>query len=142
MKSILVVEDDDNDIFLVQRACQRSGLPHTLHVAKSGLEAVAYLDGNGKYADRDVHPLPQVVFLDVNMPQMDGLAVLTWIRSQPRFVDLPVIMLTSTIDASDVQRAFSLGVNSYLRKGHDLNEFGQGMRVILKYWLELNIRAA
>jgi CheY-like chemotaxis protein len=120
-------------------ACQRTGIPHLLRVVGDGTKAIDYLSGKGEYADRTEHPLPNVVFLDIKMPMCDGHEVLKWIRSQPALKTLPVVMLTVSTHRGDVDRAYELGVTSYLQKVPCLAEFGQGVRVILKYWLELNI---
>jgi CheY-like chemotaxis protein len=139
MKTVLVVEDNEDDVFILKMACQRTGIPHSLQVVTNGDEAIDYLAGTGVYADRSRHPMPDLVFLDIKLPRRDGHEVLQWIRSQQRLQNLPVVILTSSLDASDVSRAYELGVTSYLRKVVCQAEFGQGVRIILKYWLELNI---
>jgi CheY-like chemotaxis protein len=139
MKTVLLVEDNEDDVFFMKMACQRTGIPHALQVVEDGDAAIAYLGGQGSYADRAKYPLPDLIFLDIKMPKRSGHEVLEWIRTQPALKNLPVVMLTSSLANSDVARAYELGVTSYLRKlGHPA-EFGQGVRVILKYWLELNI---
>jgi CheY-like chemotaxis protein len=142
MKTVLLVEDNQDDVFLLKMACQRTGIPHNLRVVTDGTMGIDYLSGNGEYADRTVHPLPNVVFLDIKMPKCDGHEVLKWIRSQTAFKNLPVVMLTVSTHRADVDRAYQLGVTSYLQKVPCLAEFGQGVRVILKYWLELNVTPA
>ena len=139
-KTVLLVEDIDDDILIMKMACKRTGIPHLLQVVTDGAMALDYLSGNGIYADRPVYPMPDVVFLDIKMPKRDGLEVLRWIRSQPGLRNLPVVMLTASTQKSDVDRAYELGVTSYLEKLSNPAEFGQGVRVILKYWLELNVR--
>jgi len=139
MKNVLVVEDDEDDAFFIKMACNRSGIPHTLHIVPDGKSAVDYLSGTGTYADRLANPLPNVVFLDVKLPKLTGHEVLEWIRSQPVLKSLPVVMVTNSMQDTDVNRAYELGVTSYLRKTPSRPEFGQAVRVILKYWLELNI---
>jgi CheY-like chemotaxis protein len=138
-KTLLLVEDNEDDILIMKMACKRTGIPHTLQVVTDGVMAIDYLSGNGPYADRTVHPLPDVVFLDIKMPKRDGHEVLKWIRSQPGLKNLPVVMLTVSTQSEDVERAYELGVTSYLQKVPNLAEFGQGVRIILKYWLELNV---
>lgn len=140
MKSVLVVEDNEDDVFFLKMACQRTGIPHTFLVVSGGEEAVDYLGGAGEFADRTRHPLPDLVFLDIKLPTRDGHDVLAWIRSQAMFKSLPVVMLTSSLEDSDVNRAYELGATSYLRKIASPAEFGQGVRVILKYWLQLNVK--
>ena len=139
MKTILLVEESGDDIFMMKMACQRSGIPHALHVAGDGDAAVAYLSGSGQFNDRCEHPFPDLVFLDIKMPKLDGHEVLKWIREQPLMKNLPVVMLTVSAQPSDVDRAFELGVTSYLKKITDPAEFGQAVRIILKYWFVLNI---
>ena len=139
MKTVLLVEDNEDDIFFMKMACQRTGIPHALQVVEDGDAAIAYLAGTGIYADRAKYPVPDLIFLDIKMPKRNGHEVLQWIRSQSPLKSLPVVMLTSSLANSDVARAYELGVTSYLRKLNSPAEFGQGVRVILKYWLELNI---
>ena len=142
MKTVLLVEDNDDDLFFMKMACQRTGIPHALQCVTDGAQAVDYLAGNGVYADRNKYPMPDLVFLDIKLPKRNGHEVLAWIRTQPVLKTLPVVMLTSSTAPSDVSRAYELGVTSYLRKLSAPAEFGQGVRVILKYWLELNIPSA
>ncbi|SRR5581483_1323687 len=139
MKTVLVVEDNDDDLMLMKMACQRTGIPHSLQVVTDGDTAVDYMAGAGPYADRLAHPLPDLIFLDIRLPKRDGHEVLEWIRARPEFKLLPVVMLTNSAHPEDVDRAYKLGVTSYLRKIASPAEFGQAVRVILKYWLELNI---
>ncbi len=139
MKTVLVVEDNDDDLMLMKMACQRTGIPHSLQVVTDGDTAVDYMAGVGPYADRLAHPLPDLIFLDIRLPKRDGHEVLEWIRARPEFKLLPVVMLTNSAHPEDVDRAYKLGVTSYLRKIASPAEFGQAVRVILKYWLELNI---
>jgi CheY-like chemotaxis protein len=139
MKNILLVEDNEDDIFIMKKACQRTGIPHLLRVVTDGDMAIDYLSGKGQYADRTSHPIPEVIFLDIKMPHRDGHEVLAWIRTQPSLKSLPVVMLTGSTQTADIDRAYELGVTSYLQKVPSLAEFGQAVRIILKYWLELNI---
>jgi CheY-like chemotaxis protein len=139
MKTVLLVEDSENDVFLMKMACQRTGIPHSLQIVNDGDAALKYLSGKGAFADRIRHPLPELVFLDIKMPKKDGHEVLEWIRKQPGYKNLPVVMLTGSTQREDIDRAYKLGVTSYLQKVSCMAEFGQGVRVILKYWLELNV---
>ena len=142
MKCVLLVEDNEDDALMMKMACQRTGIPHSLHVVTDGDAAINYLLGAGEYADRAKHPLPDLVFLDIKLPKRSGHEVLEWTRSRAKFKNLPIVMLTSSAEPKDVSRAYSLGVTSYLRKMGGPAEFGQAVRVILKYWLELNIATA
>jgi len=138
MKNVLLVEDSDDDIFFIKMACQRSGIPHSLHVVKDGEAAIGYLSRNDGHATHATRPFPDLVFLDIRIPKRNGHEVLEWIRSRPGLKNLPVVMVTSSTENSDVNRAYELGVTSYLRKVASRAEFGQAVRVILKYWLEIN----
>src|SRR3954447_26649390 len=116
MKTVLLVEDSDDDVFAMKRACQRTGIPHSLRVVNSGEEAIEYLSGKGAYGDRMTHPFPDLVFLDIKLPGLDGHDVLQWVRSQPGLKSLPVVMLTGSNEPKDIQRAYGLGVDSFVRK--------------------------
>lgn len=139
MKIVLLVEDSKNDVALMRMACMRTGIPHSLHVVNDGRAAVNYLSNKSGYADAGSLSAPDLIFLDVNLPLLSGHEVLAWIRSQPGLRSVPVVMLSNSTHESDVERAYKLGVTSYLRKIASVGVFGQGVRVILKYWLELNI---
>ncbi len=142
MKTVLVVEDNEDDLYLIRMACKRAGIPHQLQSVSDGQEAIDYLAGTGSYMDRTAYPLPNLVFLDIKLPKRNGHEVLKWIRKEGRFKNLPVVVLTSSAQQSDISMAYELGVTSYLRKMTSPAEFGQAVRVILKYWLELNVTAA
>ena len=142
MKTVLVVEDSDDDLFLMKMACKRTGIPHNLTFVTDGDAAIHYLGGTGPFTDRVTNPLPDLIFLDIKLPKRDGHQVLKWIREQAAFKTLPVVMLTASARNTDVNRAYELGVTSYLRKAANQAEFGQAVRIILKYWLELNVTAA
>lgn len=113
---ILLVDDNLDDIFLTKRAFQRAELKHLVQSVSSGSDAIAYLSGDSPYADRSVHPLPNLVLLDIKMPAIDGFDVLRWIRRQPQLSRLCVVMLTSSDDLRDVHLAYMLGANCFLVK--------------------------
>ena len=113
---ILHVEDDESDALLLDRALKRAGLGVKVYRVENGQEAIAYLDGAGKFADRATYPLPGLVLLDIKMPGLHGFEVLKWIRQAPRFAHLPVVMLSSSDEAGDIQEARRLGANCYLVK--------------------------
>lgn len=116
---ILLVEDDENDAALVKRAFERAGVAHTLKRVSDGQEAIAYLKGDRPYSDRTKHPLPSMVLLDIKMPLKDGFEVLRWVRQQPEFAKLCVVMLTSSDEIRDVNKAYTLGATSFLVKPLD-----------------------
>ncbi len=115
-RAILLVEDNKDDVFLMKRAMQSARIVNPLIVVESGEDAMEYLSGAGKFADRDSYPFPAVVFLDLKLPIVFGHDVLAWIRSQQAFESLVVIVLTSSYEASDLSRCYALGANSYLVK--------------------------
>ena|SRR5437899_3358273 len=113
---ILLAEDDGVDVLLTRRAFTKAGLRNPLHVVSDGVEALAYLSGEGQYADRSQHPLPVLLLLDLKMPHKNGLEVLEWIRDQPELSDLRVVVLTGSDQPQDIQDAYRLGATSYLTK--------------------------
>ena len=113
---LLYVEDDENDIFFVQMAFNKVGFGHLLRTARSGPEAVDYLSGVGSYANSDLHPRPGLLLLDLNLPALSGLEVLQWVRAQPRFHSLPVVIFSASIRPDDQRRALQLGADDYLEK--------------------------
>lgn len=139
--AILLVEDDTNDVFLMQRACRKVELPNPLVVVGDGDEAVDYLSGAGRYADRAAHPLPVLVLLDLKLPRKSGLEVLDWLRRQPALKRLPVVVLTSSKEPGDVNRAYDLGANSYLVKPLGFDALLDLVRSLNVYWLNLNEKA-
>jgi CheY-like chemotaxis protein len=116
MKTILLVEDNEDDVFFMERAKAEASVRNPMHVARNGQEAVDYLEGNGKYADRNQYPLPFLVLLDLKLPFMPGLDVLKWIREHPQLKTMLVVVLTSSKADSDIDSAYRLGANSYLVK--------------------------
>ena len=114
--AILLVEDNDDDVFLMKHALASAGVSNAVLVVESGQLAVDYLSGEGPYSDRSRYPMPAVVFLDLKLPLMSGHEVLAWIRAQRQLESLVVVVLTSSNEPSDVRRSYSLGANSYLMK--------------------------
>ncbi len=135
-KAVLLVEDDDSDVLFMQMAMQAAGVENTLSVARDGREALAYLRGEGPYADRQQHPVPGLVLLDLRLPYVPGLKVLEWLRQQPAYAHLPVLILSSSDQDADVEAAYRLGANAYLVKPPLLGELEHIVRLIKKYWLE------
>lgn len=135
---ILLVEDDPNDVLLIQRAFTKAGLKNTLKVTIDGQEAIDYLRGKGHFADRERFPLPFLVLLDLKMPGTSGFEVLHWVRAQPEFKRLLVVVLTASNLQSDVDRAYDLGANSYLVKPVEFTEMVNMIQRFEIYWTELN----
>ena len=135
---ILVVEDDENDLMFVKMAMKKAGVANPIQVARDGREVLDYFQGNGKFANRAAFPLPYLVLLDLKLPYVMGLDVLTWIRDQPQFKSTMVIVLTSSRYAEDIGKAYQLGANAYLVKPADLNALEGMMRTLKDFWLTQN----
>lgn len=134
---ILLVEDDYNDILLIQRAF-RTKLEKPIQVVRDGDEAVAYLSGKGDYTDRNLYPLPGMILLDLKLPRRSGLEVLEWLKQQPIIKRIPVVVLTSSKENIDVDRAYDMGVNSYLLKPVNYNALNEMIETLNAFWLRLN----
>lgn len=119
---ILIAEDNPDDVVLLEHALKKAGLRTQLSVVADGVEAVAYLKGEGAFADRVRHPFPDIFLLDLNMPRLNGFEVLQWVRANPRCSRLMVHVLTASSRDSDVQKAYELHANSYTVKPSRLDE--------------------
>lgn len=137
-KMILLVEDNADDEVLTLRALNKHKIANRIDVVRDGAEALDYLFAKGAYANRDPLDLPQVILLDLKLPKVDGLEVLRQIRSDPRTRMLPVVVLTSSKEEQDMIQAYSIGVNSYVRKPVDFNQFVDAIGQLGLYWLVLN----
>jgi len=135
---ILLAEDDPNDVLLIQRAFQRNHVANSVQVVRDGDEAVAYLSGQAPFADRERHPLPVLMLMDLKMPRISGLEVLEWVRQQPGLKRLPIIVLTSSSQSPDINRAYELGANSYLVKPSGFDSLLDLVKNLDMYWLILN----
>ena len=134
----LLVEDNSTDALMVRRAFTKASLQGTLEVVDDGDKAVAYLSGQGAFADRARHPLPVLLLLDLKLPRRSGLEVLEWLRQQPGLKRLPVVVLTSSEENADINRAYDLGANSYLVKPVDFDGLLEIVKGLGLYWLVLN----
>lgn len=134
-KQILLVEDDPDHEALTIRALRKSNIANEIRVAHDGEEALKLLFGE---AEDSFKLLPQVVLLDLKLPKVDGLEVLRHIRESDRTRILPVVILTSSDEETDIVRSYSLGVNSYIRKPVNFNEFADATKQLGMYWLVLN----
>ena len=136
--TLLLVEDNEDDVFLMKRALRAAGITNPLQIAEDGQAAIDYLAGNGTYADRALYPLPLIVFLDLKLPYKSGHDVLEWIRQQPHFSTLIVIVLTSSNESVDLSRAYQLGANSFVVKPPTsvlLQEIAESFKL---WWLTYN----
>jgi CheY-like chemotaxis protein len=137
-RALMLVEDNEDDVFLMKRALKGANVINPLFVVEDGQEAVDYLAGAGKFADRTNYPLPAVVFLDLKLPFISGHDVLKWIRQQKDLDSLVVIVLTSSNEASDLSRCYALGANSYVVKPPTPEQLEDLAKAFKWYWLEYN----
>jgi len=136
--AVLLVEDDENDRLLIERAFDKGRIANPIHSVTNGEDAVAYLAGSGVYANREEHPLPVMMLLDLKLPRKSGLEVLAWVREQVGLKRLPVVVLTSSREAVDINRAYDLGANSYLVKPVGFESLFELAKSLNLYWLMLN----
>ncbi len=136
--TVLYVEDEDSDVLLLRLAFEIADLDALLISASDGQEAISYLAGEGRFADRVCHPLPSLILLDLNLPRESGFDVLEWIRGQNRFVSLPVIVYTSSLNAEDCAKAQRLGASDYVVKFSDVKDIAGFVRSLKGRWLPQN----
>ncbi|HWX22148.1 MAG TPA: response regulator [Candidatus Binatia bacterium] len=137
MRTILQVEDDPNDVFLLQHAMKKVGLVNPVRVATDGRQAIDYLKGAGKFADRRKFPLPCLVLLDLKLPFVMGLEVLKWIRHRPGPA-LIVLLLTASAEDADIATAYRLGANAFLTKPSTAAKLEDMAKAIKDFWLTHN----
>ena len=137
MKTILQVEDDPNDVFFLKHAMKKAGVANPIQVAKDGQEAIDYLQGAGKFADRGKFPFPCLVLLDLKLPYVMGLDVLKWIREQPGMA-LVVLLLTASGEEADIAAAYHLGANGFLVKPSEAAKLEEIVKAINSFWLTHN----
>ncbi len=135
---ILLIEDDENDVFFFQRAAQRAAIENGIQVARDGREAICYLGGEADFSDRKQFPFPGLIVLDLNLPHRNGLDVLRNLRGRPGTHTTIVIVLTSSTSTQDMQEAYALGANSYLIKPTNPEQLVEHLGLIKAYWLNLN----
>ena len=133
--TILYAEDEENDVFFLERAIEAAGLPHDLKAVVDGEQALEYLAGTGPFGDRARYPLPALVLLDINMPKKTGFEVLEWIRQQPRFKSMPVLMFTSSSRPEDFQTALKLGADDCVVKPSTPSYLVELVKSLCDQWL-------
>lgn len=137
-KTILLVEDNPDDVELTLRALKKNNIRNEITVVSDGVEALDFLFSTGKYSGRDLTVMPTVILLDLKLPRLGGLEVLRKIRENELTKFLPVVILTSSKEEQDIVNGYSLGVNSYVRKPVDFNQFADAVSNLGLYWLLLN----
>jgi len=136
-RAILLVDDEENDVFFFQRAMNKAGMTNTLQIVHDGQSAIDYLNGAAQFTNRLQFPLPGLVLLDLKLPLVMGLDVLKWIRQRPE-LGVIVIILSSSREQQDVGAAYRLGANAYLVKPTDTSKLGEMARAIHDFWLTQN----
>jgi CheY-like chemotaxis protein len=133
--TVLLVEDDLNDIFLVKRAFKMARIKNPLQIVTDGLEAISYLKGEGKYADREAHPLPKLIVMDIRMPRRSGFEVLEWVKDSSKPLHrIPVVIVSSSDNPADINRAYELGANAYMVKPVEFRAVEHMFESITHYW--------
>lgn len=138
MKTILQVEDDANDVFFLKEALRKAEVPNPVQVATDGQQAIDYLTGAGKFADREKFPMPGLILLDLKLPYVMGLDVLKWIREQAGAL-VPVLILSASVAESDVETAYRLGANAFLTKPSNPSHLKEMAKAIKDFWLTYNV---
>jgi CheY-like chemotaxis protein len=133
--TVLLVEDSESDVVMAVEAMRRGGTQFDLAVVGGGRAAVDYLSGSEAYANRDRFPIPRLILLDLKMPDLDGFAVLKWLRAQPQYAAIPVVVLTSSTYSPDVGEAYRAGANSFIVKPRTIADLAQDLKAAMDFWL-------
>ena len=131
---ILVVEDEDSDFYLLERAFRKNNIQNPIIRAKDGLEGLHYLQGSNEYSDREKFPFPDVVILDLKTPRMTGLELLEWIREHPECRVIPTVIMSSSQQDADIEKAYQLGANTYFVKPTNFQDLVDLTASIQEYW--------
>jgi CheY-like chemotaxis protein len=140
--TILVADDDQNDIFFLKRAFQKAGLPHSIVEVSDGQSAVDYLSGKAPFANRAQHPLPDLLLLDLKMPRMTGFEVLAWLQTQPQLDQMPVVVLSGSNQPRDIEHVQRLGASDYKVKPVEFDELLNLVRHLDERWLRTTSRSS
>ena len=136
--SLLIAEDDENDVFFLQHAFAKANIPNPLHIVRDGQEAIDYLSGANAFSDRGKYPLPYLILLDLKMPRKTGMDVLEWLSKQPELRCLPVIVFTSSAQRTDIERAYELGANGFVVKPSSTEKRAELVKALALFWFEFN----
>lgn len=137
-RTILLVEDSEDDVFFMKRALKLAGETLSVQVAEDGQVAIEYFSGEGAYVNRNEFPLPSLVLLDLRMPRVPGFEVLKWLRERNEFDCIPVVVFSSSREDRDMRKAYTLGANSFMVKSGDTNQLATMVKMIVEYWLQFN----
>ena len=137
--TILIVDDDTNDLILIEKAFREIGVKDPIHTIKNGREAIAYMQGQGKFFDRSVYAYPTFITTDLKMPGADGFAVLEHLKDHPAWAVIPTVVLTASRDLDDIKKAYMLGASSYLVKPTSPDALRQMLNVLHDYWMSCEV---
>jgi CheY-like chemotaxis protein len=135
----MVVDDDPNDLLFIEKAFRSIGVKDPIHTINGGLEAIAYMMGEGKYAERNAYAYPTFISTDLKMPGADGFAVLEHLKHNPEWAVIPTVVLTSSRDLDDIKKAYMLGASSYHVKPASQEELRHQLRVLHEYWMTCQV---
>lgn len=139
LATILVVEDDPNDQFLIKEALREAGAVCPIHVVNDGVEAIAYICGEGKYADREKFAYPTFIMMDLKMPRVDGFGVLEFLKKNPAWKIIPAVVLSASSDLDDIKKSYMLGASSYHVKPQNMDKLRQQLKVLYDYWMTCEV---
>ena len=131
---VLIAEDDEDEALLLEHALKAIGISNPLLIVDNGEHVIAYLKGEGHFADRAAYPLPAVLITDLKMPAVDGFELLEWLRHHPQFAIIPTLVFSNSSEPQDVQRAYALGANAYLVKPPEMEQLEALMRTTFEFW--------
>ena len=137
--TILVVDDDENDQILIQRAFQDLGVKATIQLARNGAEAIAYMMGEGKFSDREKFAYPSFIMTDLKMPMADGFAVLEFLKSNPMWRIIPAVVLSASPELDDIKKSYMLGASSYHLKPGNADGLRNLIKLLYLYWMACEI---
>ncbi|PWU13951.1 MAG: two-component system response regulator [Verrucomicrobia bacterium] len=138
MKPVLLAEDEPSDVFIMERAWKKAGIENELRIVKDGQQAVEYIGGTGAFTDREKHPLPCLILLDIKLPYLSGHQVIEWVRATHSAQTLPVVFLTSSANDMDIDKAYRLGGNAYLVKPPTAEKLVQMLEDLKNFWMKHN----
>lgn len=138
LDTILLVEDNHQDVLLMQRAFRKANIVNPLQVVEDGEQAVLYLSGQKPYTNRNQHPLPVLILLDLKLPRKSGSEVLAWLQQQPELKRLPVVVLTSSREYADINRVYDLGTNAYMVKPVSFDALVELVKMLNTHWIVFN----
>jgi len=135
---ILLIDDSENDSMLLDYAFKKAGLAHPLRVVRDGVDAISYLLGRGAFSDRVEYPLPDILLIDLNMPRLNGLELLAWLKTQPDLQHLTVVVLTGSARKEEINIAYQMGAKSYLVKPSQSQTMQRLIDSFFQYWVVHN----